>query len=693
MTGRRRTKYALMTAALLATITGVSGIAVVLGDAYSLRLDATATRDHSLDERTERLIAGLGAEHELVLSADLSRLSRAAGGALADLIDALDRTENLRVTVIDSRATLADLIRRLAERDAAEVAAHRGAIASARGGIDTAVEDALELASRLRAFDPENASARANLDAGAAALERGASELRDLAERFDAFASGAYAGAELPEADAALDGLDPAGARLIAGLNTIESELATTRRSAAASMDDEAASWAGGAQAIAERVRSALRGADDALRALGPLEPLRIARAIERQELILLIGPERTTALDVRTLVPAIGATGADAVRLVREGEQTLATALASAAVEDPPIVVLVHAAQQRLLDDEGRPVPQLEQAFGGLSRRLAQRSIDLAEWAVSAGQAMPTRAALDPTGRRPIVWMTAGVPAPGSRDRYRRLVDFGTGVSRLAANGESLLLTLAPSDAVSLGETDPLANVARQFGLEVRTETPLITSTDGGVFRGQDVRETLPGSALSASVEGLPLLLLMPSPIDVVDPAPAGVEASPLLVAPDNPGTWGESEWFGIVYARGASPPAPTRDAGTDVLDGPFVVGATASRVRTVVEPSPTIDRSQRVVVVTGSDEWYATGVLTGEQEIDGVRSLQFPGNSALLDASISYLAGLDEMLAREARDADVARIGALTDREALTLRLLLVAGLPVGVLVLGGVWRLVRR
>ncbi|GAB4547938.1 MAG: hypothetical protein Tsb0013_08160 [Phycisphaerales bacterium] len=689
---RRRTKYALLTGALIATITGVCGLAVVLGDAYTLRLDATATRAHSLDERTVRLIDNLEGEHELVISADLSRLSNAARGALGDLLDALDRAGSLRVTVVDSRDTLADLIARLAARDAGVVEAHRGAIETARGHAQDASREARALASELREFETISTQVRTNLDAGAASLERAADDLAAIDDELGSLAARAYPGADLPEADAALEALDPPGARLVTALNAVDRELGATRRTAAGAGDDASAEWARAAQEIADGARTALRRADDALRALEPLEALRIARAIERQELILLIGPGRTTALGVRTLVPDASATGADAVRLVREGEQALATALASAAVEHPPIVVLVHAAQQRLLDDSGRPVPELSPAFGGLADRLAQRSITLAEWAVSAGMAMPTRAALDPTGERPIVWMTTGIPAPGSRDRYRRLIEFGAGVSRLAQNGESLLLTMPPSDAESLGQTDPLASVARGFGLDVRTSTPLITSTQGGVFRGQDVREVSEGSALSASVEGLPTLLLMPSPIALVDPAPAGASASPLLVVPASDDTWGESDWFGLVYAQGATPVTPTKDPARDALEGPFVVAATSSRVRTPGEPAPTIDGAQRLVVVTGSDEWYATGVLTTEQDVDGVRTLQFPGNAALLDASISYLAGLDELLVREARSADVARIRALTPGELLALRLVLIAGLPIGVLVVGGVWRVVR-
>ena len=135
-------------------------------------------------------------------------------------------------------------------------------------------------------------------------------------------------------------------------MNAIDRELGATRRAAIIDENEALTLWASEAQATAQGVRTALLRADDALRGLAPLEALRIARAIERRELILLIGPERTTALGVRTLVPDAGATGADAVRLVREGENALATALASAAVEHPPIVVLVHAAQRRLLDD-----------------------------------------------------------------------------------------------------------------------------------------------------------------------------------------------------------------------------------------------------------------------------------------------------------------------------------------------------
>ncbi len=689
---RRRTKYALMTGALIACVTGISGLSIALGEGFSTRLDATATRDHSLDERTERLIENLSGAHELVISADLARLSPAASGALGDLLDALDRTQNLTVTVVDSREALADLIDRLATRDADDVLAHTQAITESLGQINAAITDARTLTANLRVYDTPDGGLRALLDAAGASLERAATGLEPLDERFADLRERPYPGATLPEADVALSELDEPGARLVNALNALDRTLSDMRQTAAGADDASAAEWARTQQAIAERVRTELRRADDALRGVGPLEPVRLSRAIERTELILLIGPERTTALGVRTLVPDANATGADAVRLVREGESTLATALASAAVEHPPILVLVHGAQQPLLDRNGQPVAQLEGAFGALANRLQQRGMGLAEWAVSANMPMPDRAALDPSGERPIVWMTTGIPAPQSRDRYARVLKLGTGISRLIQNGESVLLTLPPSDAEAIGSNDTIASVALAFGLAVRTGTPLITAADGRDFRLQLVRDVAEGSALAPSVEGLPVLLPMPSPIELMDPLPTGVSAEPLLIVPGDSETWGESKWFELIYAQNAPPPTPTRDADRDRLQGPYVVAATASRVRTPGEPSPTIEGVQRLVVITGADDWFSGSALLAEQTVDGARSLQFPGNGALFDASISYLAGLDELLAREARTADVARIRALSGRELFTLRLLLIGGLPLGILLVGGVWRVAR-
>lgn len=678
MSGHRRTRYALMTGALLACITGVGGLAIALGDRFPVRFDMTATRTHSLDERTQRLVDRLDAEHEIVVSADLAALEPSAASTLTDLLDAFDRQGNVRVTIIDSREALADLIGRLAQRERDAIGVHAGAIETVREQVGEARRHALALAEAL--------GARTGTENAASALRTSADALSELDAGLAPLLASPFPGAELPEADRAAEVINDPGARLVTTLNAIERELQSAQRTAAGTDDAETAQWARSALGLLEDARNAMQRASDALRSLEPLEPLRLARALEQRELVLVIGPDRTTALDARSLVPAPDASSADALRTVREGERAIATALDPDAVRRPPIVVLVHGATQHLLGRDGRFAKELDAQFGALHDLLRNRRIGIAEWATAMSEPMPDRDALDPTGERPIVWMLTGVPSPGQQDRYARTLSLSSALERLERAGESLLLTVPPSDAERLGSADAIADIALAFGVDVRSGTPLVNSADTRDIFWRDVRNTEPDGPLSGALSNRPTYLYRPCPIDVLDPAPSGARISPLLVVPDDEGTWGESDWLNTAFGRGRP---VAFDEGEDLDRASYVVALSATRARGAGEPSPTIPGAQRAVVVTGTDLWYSTAALSAVQEVDGSTRLVFPGNRALLDASISYLAGLDEQLTPT---ADLARIAPLSDGQVLALRLALIAGLPLGILVVGGVWRLAR-
>ncbi len=692
----KRAKYALTTALLLlgATVTGTLAIAV--GERTATRIDATATRAHSLGERTLRAIENLAGPHELVLSADTSSLTANARAPLADLLDALGRSSpDLRVTIIDTREALAELVTRLADRDAARVILLREAIESASSDLINARGDLAELAANIQDGAGAMRTGRARFEAHAGALRRLAGELEPVESTLAGLARTPFAGVELPEADRALDSIAGPVERIVGALDALTADLAGLRTQAGQTPEERAIStWARSADTYANATRNAALRAFDVLRSEGPLEDpldaLTVARVLGAQEAALVVGPTGVVGVDVSAIVPPAGSSAADAAQLARSAEDAVATALASAAIESPPIVVLVHASDRRLIAPDGSIVPGAQQTLGAFADLLSRRRVSLAEWAPTTGEPMPTRAELDPTGTRPVVWFCPGPPALGASERYRKQVQLGAALARLASLGESMLLTLAPSDAPALGEDDPIASVATPFGIVARTGAPLI-----GVRSGQPVQlvhvstRAGAGSPLAPAVDGLPTVISVPVPLEFIDPAPSGALAAPLLVyEPDPAIVWGESRWMSAL--ADASQP-PVFDPSADVSASSFTLAATAQRVRTASEPAPTIPGAQRLVVVTGQ-EWYTDAALNASDEVDGRSVLRFPGNRELIDASISYLAGYDALLPAQRRETDIARVRALTDGQITAVRFVLIAGLPLGVLILGGMWRVVR-
>ena len=61
--------------------------------------------------------------------------------------------------------------------------------------------------------------------------------------------------------------------------------------------------------------------------------------------------------------------------------------------------------------------------------------------------------------------------------------------------------------------------------------------------------------------------------------------------------------------------------------------------------------------------------------------------------EASVSWLAGLDDLIAQSPTAQAVAMVTPIDPQQLARLQLVLIAGLPLGVLVLGAIYLLLRR
>jgi len=97
--------------------------------------------------------------------------------------------------------------------------------------------------------------------------------------------------------------------------------------------------------------------------------------------------------------------------------------------------------------------------------------------------------------------------------------------------------------------------------------------------------------------------------------------------------------------------------------------------------------------VMVVSSPTWFDDRHLHAITELAGRRASRFPGNGELLDASINWLAGLDELVAPGPQVRDIPRIDAIAPGPLAALRWTVALAPPVLTLILAVVVHMRRR
>ena len=203
-----------------------------------------------------------------------------------------------------------------------------------------------------------------------------------------------------------------------------------------------------------------------------------------------------------------------------------------------------------------------------------------------------------------------------------------------------------------------------------------------------------LPGASehpISGAIRGLPILL--PWPI-ALDRSSGEHEIVVLAAIPGDAATWSETQWLRLWQAQGVPeqerhliPEQPQFTEGVDQRDGPWTVAAAVER------RSAETGGRQRLVAV-GSNIWYtdrvAFNLVAGEA---GRAVTAWPGNLELFESSVYWLAGQERLIAQSVTARATPRVREMSKGELGVLRWGVVAGLPLAVLVVGGLLRLVRR
>ncbi len=700
-------------------------VLVGLGNRYHTRLDMTSTGQQQLAPRTRQLLdqAQTLGDVDIVIVADMRAIDPWSKRAVDDVLDLFAQHKAIHTSQIDvaSPEGLDDytaLLKRLIKRDQAGIDDHVrviGAAAKASSELAQALTETISPALEHLAglFDPANATlkpARDGLTQWKQVLGINAGPLVNAAQD-------ATKALREPDPARPLPPLAQKEAALKKTLQAHVTELETLadELNKIAVFDATPEQAKTQAKALIKQIR-ALRDVAaqqaDAIARLPRLDILRVADALSANQIALVIGPPGTgiAGIDIDELYqPTMLAS--DQGSLVGDvrthAEELLASALSSVLSDAKPIVVLTHSENARVLENS--------LFFTQIQARLAQRGIDMTEWSVAQAQdantrdanesiTLPDLSALDPTGTRPVVYVilspdsSASAAREGQLPGPKRAERLGHAVSYLLEHHLPVMVNLNPSILPSYGQADPIAKPLEAFGIRARTDAPLlgevISTRSRSIETDLSAMPIASDHPIARAIANLPVRL--PWAISLKTQPVEGITVTPLLAIDNAAHTiWNETQWLTYWQTaraqRSLLPQQPEYDAKQDARADRYTVALAVQPKAHPTDQSASPIAAGRVVVI-GSNSWYANPIAFAYQTIDGRLSRTWPGNAELFEASVYFLAGMDEDIAASASAQAVPMIVQLPAERLTKLRWFLVGGLPLGVLVLGVIWRMVR-
>lgn len=703
LASRRVTRPRPVSAAIWAAFivaTGTSAIlAGVLTTDHRVRLDVTSTGAHKLGPRAQQMIGLLDAPTEIVFAIDRTRADRHAPDHVGDVLSAYDRASDWityrPIDLSDARGIEATdrLIVDLAQRDQDRIARNTASVEANRQEMLAAAADLGLLAAELDRVRDAISPAEPGADTNRAFFEQraGLARLgaRTLMEQAEGIESGlaAATGTGVP----AFDRIAPPASGVWKTQRTQLSDLADQARAFAESGlgSENARALARAVSEHAGRLRDRAAIAQERLDRLPQIDALRVARALETGEALLVIGPPElgVAAVDLNALLPSsevLERAGVSAAGFIGPRTQELvATAIGRLVRPERPIVVFAHG---------GRPGELLGSGeyFAKVIERFAQRGIDAVEWAAAEELEPPELGSLDPAGARPTVYIVISADSTtgsgeGRMTGAQRTQQLAAAVERLIESGENVLLSLNPSVFPTYGDIDPMARLAEPYGISARTGTTLLRDRVGAGGRQADpitiAVSDAEDHAVADAVSGLRTALPWAVPMELTEAEDAKSWALVTLTGTDAEAAWAESGWQRLwgteSNRRQLLREQPEYNVGADTRSDRWILAAAGERSGRF--------GTQRMIVV-GSNGWATDSVVASvEQMVDGRITTRFPGNGTLLDTSITWLAGQDELIAPGTDARPVATVKALTPSQLSTVRWMLLGVVP-GVILIGG-------
>ncbi len=681
--------------------TGAAALfAGVLTNDHHFRIDATSTSAHKLSPRATNMVRALPDQTRIILAINQTQADRRSLDLVSDVLETYDRSSDLLsaqiidLSTIEGTTQIQSIVSDLRARDALSIEQRTQSISEITTEISSASAQLLnttpQLATIRDAMDPSTPAGKTNrafFEQRGSLVRIGAQDLESVSRALSTQPDEIQTQTAEGLINTQLVQLEDLRAQL--GTFSTAPEISPVARAAAKVLST-----------TLDSIIDTLAINADRLARLPVIDADRVQTALQTGEALLIVGPPDLgiAAVDLDALLPSAqileNAGISPAGVIGPRAQELIASALGQLIIRAHPIVVFVHAGEPGQLLSTPNLLNQTIQRFN-------QRGIDAVEWAALQETDQPSLASIDPLGQRPVVYMIIGADsAAGGGDTgitgARRSTALASITKQLIDQGESVLVSINPSIFGSIGDNDPIIAALNPFGivpdptrtlLTQKLQSATQTASSSAKQTADPVTLVLPSVGddgdthpIGHAVAGLSTVLPWSVPM-TIDPR-VGVETQPILKLAGTKNIWAEHDWLDLwstpAQSRQYLRDQPVFDESDDLRRDDWILASGAERI---VGTSDT----QRVIVV-GSNSWiYDALTFNQTQLVDGRITTAFPGNLALLESSIAWLAGLDDLIAPGIESRPIATIKPMSNSQLSTYRWILLLGIPAGILVLG--------
>jgi hypothetical protein len=395
---------------------------------------------------------------------------------------------------------------------------------------------------------------------------------------------------------------------------------------------------------------------------------------------VLVLGPEGTRKARFVALTQMfLGATrtedGQGSQEQVFRGEELLTAAMIRMQMAVPPLVVFAYTG----------PAPAIGQggAYRLLGERLEGAGFEVIQWnpmGIRSPGSPPTAPTPPPTPRanQDVVWIfppltqpDASNPMPTGADRVVQLAR-----DRMD-QGDGVLMMVRYDAAARFSATDPFVQLLSVWGIEANPGKLILHEVKVDESRSQAsmqflIRNWPTELPITQALAGLPGLSYAASPLKEAKEKSESVRVWPLIELREDR-QWAEGDFGGDTM--------PKFNAAFAAESFNVAMAAEHDGRRLVAISDPAF----------GMDSLLNAGRGGGTADQTGAA---LPANAEFFVNSAYWLAHLDTLIAASARTQDIRRIDPISASTQRTIRIGLLAGLPMLTLVVGvGVWLARRR
>ncbi len=733
-TKRRSTNALMVLIAVLAAI----GITIIANyvvywqyrglspDARSwVRYDLTSTRRYSLSPQSRAVLDNLEKEHRLVTMLGGTAIEPAQQQRVRDLVDEYARAStSIDVQHIDLDTQTDRREALLAEMDAMfaeDTASIRASIAEGLRLIDRYAETINQIEAWLAAIVDNNVNLRpasiqnqrlADLHSQYLRLQDQAKRLKQL--RDDMLGSDWQARLKSPGVATQGDGQNlPHYTELMASIQQYILQLAGNTLPDTPNKADqlrrgvvidnlappEAQQTAREAQnnlaAMVQQVpqffQTVKRETDPLLNVAPPLRYDDARGTLNDKPCVLLTSGSDARVIPAELLFRGTGDASTSQINDLFVGEEQLTGALISLQLDPPPLVVFIRSnIGLRAVSITGSEQQRIEGVYDEVTKRLLAMDFEVAEW--------PNPVTTDPPALRKgqrAVWITMPYFRPdvnrsASLDNTNKDTVAAFLQERLAKGDGAMVMLYANGDTApqlrSEAPADTLVELLATFGIDAQLYQSAVQlkseDEDGQVkkYTNQFIVNQWPASPIVGdALNGINTFFTYPIPLKLTEKQ--GVTQTPLVEI--------------------TAPVLHVQEAAADPKTGQFAPQADSERDKVVIGAA--VERGDARLVTLGSATWAMDEILSTAALPDGTvgpnlaerpgARILYPGNSDLFVNSICWLAHEEALIAASPRTQDIRRIQPMSSGALQTTRILLWAGMPVVILILGVSVGIMRR